>query len=280
MHVEEYTYLKLDDLPLKATLYRSASPQKNKTILYFHGGGLVYGSRNDLPDDYVKRFLDAGYHLLTFDYLLAPESPLQDILFSTVKAVEWFLAESRSTLAIDHTDYILFGRSAGAYLCFLLSREHSLPAPNQIIAFYGYDSLDYREFQTPSPYYSKYPQLTESIVNRMLQSHPLAEGSLQTRYAIYLYARQKGKWTDFLKVSDPQDERFGLTKKDLRHLPPTFIAHSTNDTDVPYHIAEKLAHTIPHACLHSVAGVEHDFDRDGQSEIARKAYDHVLDWLL
>lgn len=280
MPLEEYTYAHLNNLPLTATFYRSTSSSSNKTILYYHGGGLVYGSRTDLPEEYIKGFLDAGYHFLTFDYPLAPESPLEDIVSSAKKAVSWFLTESGGKLAIDSSDYILFGRSAGAYLCFLLAKDGSLPSPECIIDFYGYESLDYREFQTPSPFYSKYPQLTENIVDRMIQSQPLAEGPMQTRYALYLYARQTGKWMDFLKVSDTQDERFGLTKEDLHSLPPTFIAHSTNDPDVPYAIAEQLNKDVPNAYLHTIAGNEHDFDRDSQSEIAKTAYAALFDWLL
>lgn len=280
MHAEEYTYHHLKDLALKAAFYRSSSDPVNKTILYFHGGGLVYGSRLDLPDDYIKAFLDAGYHFLTFDYPLAPESPLEDIVSSAKEAVKWFLSESKSTLDSGSSEYILFGRSAGAYLCFLLAKDKALPSPDRIIDFYGYDSLNYREFQTPSPFYSKYPQLTENIVDRMIQPKPLAEGPLQTRYALYLYARQTGKWKDFLKVHNTQNSRFGLTKEDLHNLPPTFIAHSKNDPDVPYRIAETLTDDIPDAYLHSVAGNEHDFDRDSQSESAKKAYKALLDWLL
>ncbi len=280
MKFEEHTYHHIKKLPLKATFYRSSSNTSQKTILYFHGGGLVYGSRTDLPEDYIQAFLDAGYHFLTFDYPLAPESRLDDILSSAKEAIRWFLTEASSTLDVTSSDYILFGRSAGAYLCFLFAKDTSLKSPECLIDFYGYDSLDYREFKTASPFYAKYPQLTESIVDRMIQSRPLAEGPLQTRYALYLYARQTGKWMDFLKVADTQNERFRLTKENLNSLPPTFIAHSTNDPDVPYRIAEKLNNNLPKAHLHSIAGNEHDFDRDSQSETAQTAYAALFDWLL
>ena len=54
-------------IELEMTLYRSEAPYKKTTILYFHGGGLVYGTRNDFPESYLTRFLHAGYDFLALD---------------------------------------------------------------------------------------------------------------------------------------------------------------------------------------------------------------------
>ena len=51
-----------------------------KVLLYFHGGGLIYGSKNDLPSELKKRFLAKGYTVLAVDYLLAPNSTLPEIV--------------------------------------------------------------------------------------------------------------------------------------------------------------------------------------------------------
>lgn len=279
MKQEEFTYFKLNELSLKATVYRSESPTKNQTILYFHGGGLIYGSRTDIQESYISSFLESGFHFISFDYPLAPESSLEDIYTSVKEAVKWFLNEVSHSLQIDSSDYILFGRSAGAYLCFLLARNNSLPSPEKIINFYGYDSLAYNEFKEPSAYYSNYTKIPETLIKQMIQTQPIASGSIQTRYALYLYARQTGKWLDFLHVTKYADQNAQLTKKEAEMLPPTFIAHSADDNDVPYYIAECLYKTIPHSTLHTVYNMEHDFDREPTSIDAQKAYAVLLDWL-
>lgn len=279
MKSEEYTYYQSKELTLKASFYRCQSKPLNKTLLYFHGGGLIYGSRNDVPEQSIQAFLNSGYHFLTFDYPLAPESNLDEILLSVRKAVKWFIKESTDSLSLDSSDYILFGRSAGAYLCFLMASDKSLPSPECIIDFYGYDSLDYREFQEPSPHYSRYPKLAETVVKRIIQPRPVAEGPLQTRYALYLYARQTGKWLEMLNMSHAAEGHYGLDDAALKALPPTFIAHSTRDTDVPFRIAQKLNNKITATVLHSVDHSEHDFDRDSQSELTKKVYSILFDWL-
>ena len=74
-----YTFQTNGGLSINADYYPAAKNEKNVTILYFHGGGLMYGQRQDLPDVYRRMFSDAGYNFLAFDYPLAPESSLADI---------------------------------------------------------------------------------------------------------------------------------------------------------------------------------------------------------
>lgn len=279
LKTKEFTYHQLDQLPLHATAYLSSKPSKNKTILYFHGGGLIYGSRVDLPNDYLSSFLDAGYHVISFDYPLAPESTLQDIYASVKEAVKWFVEKSTHTLSIQSSDYILFGRSAGAYLCFLLAKDSSLPSPKAIINFYGYGSLDYSAFHEPSPYYSGFSKVPKSMVDRLIQDKPIAKGPLHTRYALYLYARQTGKWLDLLNLPKSKLSDFSLTTEEAKALPQTFIAHSKEDTDVPYTIALQLSQEIPQSYLYTVNGQEHDFDRKAEAQEAKEAYSALLHWL-
>ena len=51
-----------------------AEADRHIAVFYLHGGGLVYGERDDLPAPYVRAFADAGYTLVCADYPLAPES--------------------------------------------------------------------------------------------------------------------------------------------------------------------------------------------------------------
>lgn len=276
---QNYTYTDFQSLELKATFYQAHSNVKDKTILYFHGGGLVYGQRNDLPENYLQLFLENGYHFLAFDYPLAPETPLAEIYSESQKGVRWFVDNYHHTLGIKSNDFILFGRSAGAYLALLLAHDVSLLQPEKIISFYGYPSLAEPNFTEKSTYYQKYQAVPEMLVKKMVGDKPLANGPLQTHYALYLYGRQSGKWLNLLGISPQETKTFSLTEEELAELPPTFIAHSREDQDVPYSIGERLHKNIPFSTLHSISKLEHDFDRDPTVSQAQEAYQQLLDWL-
>lgn len=275
---QEEIFYTFNNLQLKCTFYKSNKNTTDHTILYFHGGGLIYGSRIDLPELYIEMFLDAGYHFLTIDYPLAPESSLADILLCSTKAIEWFL-KNYQEFSLNDNKYTLFGRSAGAYLCMQLAPKNFSVSPSHIISFYGYDSFDYQEFHNPSAYYLKFSKLNKQIIDRMIQPQPLTNGPKEIRFGLYLYARQTGKWLDFLQISPENIKKYQLTNNDIYNLPPTFIAHSLEDNDVPYYIAKKLAKEIPNVELYTVAKGEHDFDRDSSKKENQEIYCKLLNWL-
>lgn len=279
MNYTDYTYAKLDGLDLKASFYRSEKQGTDRTILYFHGGGLLYGQRHDLPDTYISAFLNAGYHFLTFDYPLAPESKLQTIVQTVKEGIRWFTENAESSLKLDQPNYILFGRSAGAYLCYLMAADESLLQPEKLIAFYGYSSLSHQAFAQPSAHYNQFPQLPETVINRLIKTHPIAEAPLQTRFALYLHARQTGKWPDLLTVSPEDIHSFKLSEDELAQLPPTFIAHSRTDQDVPYELADEISRSIGDVQLHTILKGEHDFDRNTEAKESREAYQTLINWL-
>ena len=79
-------------------------------ILYLHGGGLLYGERDDLPRPYVDLFLEHGYSLVCADYPLAPEAPLVTIEAS-VDALWWWFSHARGGPIVPFRIYFLQARS-------------------------------------------------------------------------------------------------------------------------------------------------------------------------
>ena len=88
---EIFSCITKENIHLHATLYREKRNRKNLTILYFHGGGLLYGISTDLPENYINEFLNSGYNFLTLDYPLAPETKLHLILKSTFELLSFYL---------------------------------------------------------------------------------------------------------------------------------------------------------------------------------------------
>ena len=74
-----------------ATLYFDTDHKPKACILYFHGGGLLYGTKTDLPDFHVKTLTEAGYQIIAFDYPLAPAAKLDLILEDVYASVNHYI---------------------------------------------------------------------------------------------------------------------------------------------------------------------------------------------
>lgn len=101
-----------------------------KTIVYFHGGGLVEGSRSqDNIINICNRLKDKGFCVFNFDYTLYPIAKFPDYLHDAAKAVS--VAFELSEQLGGNGDIYVSGSSAGAYLCaMLLSNEEYLNKEN------------------------------------------------------------------------------------------------------------------------------------------------------
>lgn len=272
-------YGSIGQIPLEGTFIKAEQNRKEKTIIYIHGGGLVYGSRDDLPDVYIQKLVNAGYDFFSIDYPLAPESKLDDIVNSIQKALQWLNAHASSILELSTTDYILFGRSSGAYLSLLMNKQALFKRPLAIICLYGYYSLMDGRLKGPNRYYAKFPKMKYNDLLKLLEDKPIVNGPLEKRYSIYLYYRQTGKWVYQLIKEQESLSTYSLTEEDLKELPPTFLSASTDDQDVPYHFTETLAQSIPKNELFTVNGLEHDFDRHVNLVESETLYYKIINWL-
>lgn len=249
---------------LEVDFHRAENPN-GVSILYFHGGGLMYGSRKDIDKETLERFLTEGYHVFSFDYRLAPESRLHQIYEDAVEGVQWFLT-SAGKLGVPASDYVLFGRSAGAYLSLLLSIEgRILKKPRAVLAYYGYAFLTPGWYEERSRYYNSYPEITEEIASAFIGKGEISNGSVHRRYPIYIHARQTGRWLEMLLGEGSPDfiDRFTLLdpRKMLR-MPRVFLCHSLQDPDVPFAESLALHHSLPGSRLYSCAIPKHEVDMD------------------
>lgn len=258
-------------------------------VLYMHGGGLVYGERDDLPSPYVRSFVEAGYTLICADYPLAPETPLPGIIDALYDTWRDEIAGEIERGRYD--TYTLFGRSAGAYLAFMLAREirrrdEGLPQPRAILDFYGYYDLTEPWLSAPAAAYSSLPPVDEAQVAQIVKrtKEVPTSGSKALRYALYVYARQhEGAWLALMGLDGSSDllapAAWSLSSKDIELLPPLFIAASTGDEDVPYRVSKQLSRRAPRTLMRNVYYLPHDFDRDVTNPAGEQAYQAALGWL-
>ena len=280
MEPEIFSFASHSSLTLSASFYRATDNVKNQTIIYYHGGGLIWGNRDDLPKAYIELFLSAGYHLLTVDYPLAPEAALPEIYSAAVDAVKWFIHHFDTVLHLPSNDYHLFGRSAGAYLALLVGSDLNIDKrPTKIISFYGYSSIQESFYLLPSKHYQQYPSIPKSLVDQLILPEPIAKGILERRYAIYLYARQTGHWLDLVLPDKKNQHQFSLTEDQLTALPPVFIAQSKTDQDVPFQQGEYLSKAVSSSKFVVIEQANHDFDSDPTNKEAQQVYQELIDWL-
>ena len=267
-----------ESYPKDVTFYRETSVPTKACIYYFHGGGLLYGNRKDLPELHVQKLTQAGYAILACDYPLAPGMKLAGIMEDVVSTINQApeLIERHFGLSFP---YYLWGRSSGAYLVLVAAGLGKLTKkPAGIISYYGYGFLCDNWYGTPSRFYQKLPPVPESCLDAI---PPLAHatGDLDTHYSVYVYARQTGKWKDLIYEGR---EKFFFTDYSLRlctSLPcPLFCAHSVGDPDVPFSEFTEICNRYNPKRFVAAAN-EHDFDRHVEDPFTEKLLDATVDFL-
>lgn len=105
---------------------------KDKVILFTHGGGYVSGSCSDHRIHAARIVKGTNIPALTFEYRLAPEHPFPGAIEDSIMAYRWILNEG-----ISSKDIVIMGDSAGGGLCLaalLAIKENALPLPAAAVA--------------------------------------------------------------------------------------------------------------------------------------------------
>lgn len=274
--MKSYVYTDRFNHELTATFHQGESVNKdNPLIIYIHGGGLIYGSRDDLPPVHIDKLTRVGFNLLCLDYPLIPESNLPVLIDSLQDSINWGV----SKFSTDNS-YILFGRSAGAYLSLILTSKFLKTKPAAIVSFYGYYSLYDQGLTGKSTFYSQYPLLDDTMIAPIIQKKPLFNAPIEQRFPIYLSYRQRGVWIENMLKGVNSKEQFSLTDEEISNLPPLFIAVSTDDQDVPHEQSFYLNNLATQSELVTVNNLPHDFDRLCDDIQTKQAYHQLVNWLI
>ena len=132
-------------------LSRARDGQKLPTVLFIHGGGLIMGHRKMIAPSHIRAFHEGGFHVISIDYRLAPETKLPEIADDIKDAWHW-LREEADSIGIDRERIAIAGHSAGAFLT-LVSGYKLDPRPAALVSMAGYGKLTHDEFVKSSPYY-------------------------------------------------------------------------------------------------------------------------------
>ncbi|MBT4815826.1 MAG: alpha/beta hydrolase, partial [Lentisphaerae bacterium] len=236
-----YTYKCVNDLAVKADVYRSEHGGKRPCVVWIHGGALINGHRGAVPAFLLEPLLEAGYVVVSVDYRLAPETMLPQIIEDLEDAWRWVCEEGPGLFGIDGGRVAAVGGSAGGYLA-LTAGFRACPRPACVVAFWGYGDLIGSWYSMPSPHPAHH-RLEPTEVEARQQVSGSAVSDARERQgdggAFYQYCRQQGIWPQEVSGWDPHAEAerfypFMPVRNVSPGYPPALLVHGTDDTDVPY----------------------------------------------
>src|SRR5262249_17766173 len=84
-----HTYKTVGTVEIQADVYPADDAKVRPVVVWLHGGALINGSRNSVPRQLLDLCKTEGYVLVSFDYRLAPEVKLPDIIADVQDAFRW-----------------------------------------------------------------------------------------------------------------------------------------------------------------------------------------------
>lgn len=266
--------------------FYSTSQVNSPVVVYIHGGGFIWGSRREIAKEEAERYNQAGFHVFSINYRLAPETKLAAIAEDILDAIHWLQNEAPDVLGIEVPAIAAVGHSAGGYLALLAgAREPKLKA---VVSFYGYGDLRADWSTQPSPYYLEKPIVPRKLAEHLITDRTLTEASVQRRYGLYLYHRQQGSWVQAVTGLDSKRDRAELellcpVESVTAAFPPVMLLHGEQDQDVPCAesllMAERLHHAGVAHTLITLPGEDHLFDQQKGKESVRQVLAQELDFL-
>lgn len=275
-------YKKSEQFEIKGDFY-STTVDAAPIIVYIHGGGLVWGSREDLKKEQIKFFVNEGFNIFSIDYRLAPETKLPEIKTDIEDALEWVRHEGIKQFNYNHDKMFVMGGSAGGFLTLLSGTFEN--KPNAIISFYGYGDIAGDWAHQPSPHYSKMTAVPKQLADMLVKNEAITVGPIQQRYAIYMYGRQSGNWINTVSGSMKKDEllQFCPLHNVDEKYPPTLLLHGTMDEDVPYEQSVLMRDALEKAGvknkLITIPNGKHVFDENWEDPIVQNAFKEIIEFL-
>jgi acetyl esterase/lipase len=278
-------YKKGNKFSLKADFYGS-NQENAPVVIYIHGGGLIWGTREEISKDMIDLYTNNGFSLFSIDYRLAPETKLPEILSDIEDAIDWIQSEGPKHFSINAKKIAVVGSSAGGFLAF--NTGIFTHKPRAIVSFYGYGDLVGNWATSPSKHYCQKDIVSKEIAYQLITDGIITEATVEERFLFYVYARQNGAWIEEITGVNPFTNKEALypfcpNRNVTKEFPPTLLLHGTKDTDVPYEqsvfMRAALIKESVEAKLITILNGEHVFDKDFQDPIVQNALKQVIDFL-
>ncbi|WP_295938657.1 alpha/beta hydrolase [uncultured Alistipes sp.] len=220
----DFAYKTVDGHAVMATIYVPESDRKVPVLVYFHGGGFIFGNRLEGLESALRdKLLENKIAVVSADYRLAPETKLGEIIRDACDVVKWIKTHGADKFGIDTCRVAAGGGSAGGYLAFTTGFD-AQHAPDAVVAI-----------SAPTGF------LTEGIMPADLsraaaieKGPVISHGDYTTRMDLWRELGWKGLALYEIFGFDPATEPQKLTPYTLTAnigpgYPPTLLLHARKD---------------------------------------------------
>ncbi len=247
-----FVYKTVGDIDIHADVYRPDRPGKRPVIAWFHGGALIMGSRQGVPKQLQELSEREAYVLVSFDYRLAPEAKIPQIIDDVREGLNWVRQSGPSLFDADPDKLVVAGASAGGYLT-MMSGFAVDPPPTALVAYWGFGDVGGRWTTEPNEHYRKNMAVVSekdawAAVGKETLTHTDKTNG-RGRSSFFLFLKQNGLWAKVASGFDPDTEPEKFTPLcPIRNLspqyPPIMMLHGTADKDVPYEQSVNMARAL------------------------------------
>ncbi|MGD0519377.1 MAG: alpha/beta hydrolase [Thermoguttaceae bacterium] len=236
---QTYTFKKINQHEIRADVYTTDTANKRPVVVFFHGGGFIFGNREiGLQSALRDRLLKDKCIIVSADYRLAPETKIEQIFKDAEDVYNWTIKEGPQLFNADADKIIAMGTSAGGQLALHLGLKSPRPKAVVLISSSGdYSSLNWEtgdvSILKSAPEYS------------VVGESEISFGDRNKRLTLYLFLRDNKLFMyevfgfDVSKESKRFKDFLPINNLDAGY-PPTLILHAKTDADVPYSQAEIL----------------------------------------
>lgn len=291
---QSIVYKTVRGLEISLDLYLPQSAKNAPILLWFHGGGLLQGSRAGLAP-HLKRSVDKYNHaVISADYRLAPQVGVAAIWEDVRDCVAFIrasdgLGKHTTPGALDTTKLAVSGSSAGGYLAFLAGL-YCEPKPDVILPIYPITDPLGAFFTNSQPFPLFKPaghvDLNKRVTAADIQDYlepgadVVADAPRESpRSNFYYYMLDQGNLAKLLGLNtgpdryrDAENDKWRVAKAIKQHgLPPTYVVHGDVDravgieqTDEVVGVMNGLGLTVKYERL---SGVDHIFDQASDVEL-------------
>lgn len=285
---QSITYKTVGSLDIKLDLYlppNSPNPSKTPVYIWFHGGGLLQGSRTAIKP-HTYSVLHHGYALVSPDYRLAPQATAREILTDVLDlcafvrdALQAHIPASSGT-TLDPSRVCISGSSAGGYIALLAGLYSALP--KVVNPIYPMTDPHGEFFRRPQMASLKGQRIDRSVVAPFLDraAEVVAENAVEDpRQRMYDYMLQEVILPELWDVKPGDDEmiiKLAIKKKGT--FPPIYVVHGDADTRVGVEQADEVVEALKEigtdVKYERLPGLDHLFDVDPKYKL-----EEMYEWL-
>lgn len=139
-----------DDYQIRLHIYQPENFDHSKTVLYFHGGGYIFGLPEQVDFQVFEMADRLNTTIISVDYRLSPQYRFPVPILDGFDALQWTIKHGMKELGINPDIITVFGASAGGHLAAAVTQmanDHGIKNINHQFLLYP---VVHNKLNTPS----------------------------------------------------------------------------------------------------------------------------------